>query len=218
MENGYDTQQICKKENREQTTHTQDPIQHRTEHTDTDHIQDTTTHHTNKNRWHILTYNKKIVHRIGNILKKQGLQIGYRTDNTILTKLRTQTTQTDKFNRSGIYELKCNTCQAVYIGQTCRNFKTRYSEHLRALKRHSSHSTFADHLVAHNHHPTKIETELKILKTSHSLYHKLTIEENYHIQKAIAEAKAVIDEYTTLCRGTFFKTLKELYKNDDSDT
>ena len=41
----------------------------------------------------------------------------------------------DKLDKSGVYKLTCQDCDAFYIGQTGRSFKTRYSEHVRVLNR-----------------------------------------------------------------------------------
>ena len=32
-------------------------------------------------------------------------------------------------NKSDVYKLNCNDCDAVYIGQTGRSFKKRHKEH-----------------------------------------------------------------------------------------
>lgn len=226
-ENGYDTNIIDKlnykiKAKLKGTTNTQKQTDQK-HNTTTQNINPLNTHTSNThtqeqksnittNKWHTLTYDNKATHRIGNILKKQGLKVAYRTDNSIQRKLKTTNTNTDKHNTSGIYQLTCQDCNSVYIGQTCRNFNTRYTEHRRALKS-NSHSTFAEHLINMNHKPTDINTDLKILKYSKSLPQKLTIEENYHIQKAIIERKEIINEYTALCNGTIFSALKELTEN-----
>jgi len=36
--------------------------------------------------------------------------------------------------KSGMYKLNCCHCNAVYVGQTQRNFEIRYKEHLSAIK------------------------------------------------------------------------------------
>ncbi|XP_049828734.1 uncharacterized protein LOC126267492 [Schistocerca gregaria] len=204
VENNYKTDIINKLNNkikRKQAVHTDNTADHTTQ--------------ANRGRWYTLTYNNKISHRIGNILKKQGIPITFRTNNTVQKRLRPDRKTADKFSNAGIYQLTCNSCQAQYIGQTSRNFRTRYTEHMRALKSDSTHSTFADHLMNKNHNPTNIENDLHILKNSNSLYQQLTIEENYYIQKAIVEGKNVINEYTTLCNNTLFTALRELAKDSE---
>ena len=67
----------------------------------------------------------------------------------------------DPINRSGVYMLECNDCEAIYIGQTGRSFKIRYSEHIKSLRQlqlsntpFDSTSSFADHLINDNHTPS----------------------------------------------------------------
>jgi hypothetical protein len=44
--------------------------------------------------------------------------------------------QTNKYTKSGIYKINCSDCNRYYIGQTGRNFQTRFKEHIQALKSH----------------------------------------------------------------------------------
>ena len=57
--------------------------------------------------------------------------------------------------------LECNDWEAIYIGQTGRSVKIRYSEHMRSLRQlqlsnspFDSTSSFADHLINDNHSPS----------------------------------------------------------------
>ena len=52
---------------------------------------------------------------------------------------------TNIYDRSGIYQLECPTCNMRYIGQTRRPFRTRYHEHLRDFKYNNYKSKFAQH-------------------------------------------------------------------------
>jgi hypothetical protein len=40
----------------------------------------------------------------------------------------------NKFEQCGVYKLNCNSCHKAYIGQTGRNFKTRFKEHIQDIK------------------------------------------------------------------------------------
>jgi len=66
-----------------------------------------------------------------------------------------------KEERSGVYEISCQDCDAKYIGQTGRNFQTRINEHFRSWVKHKSDSLFANHLLENNH--TFDPTKFKIL-------------------------------------------------------
>ena len=62
--------------------------------------------------------------------KKTNIESAFSTNNTVeklLSKKPEQTTNI--YDRSGIYQLECPTCNMRYIGQTGRPFRTRYQEH-----------------------------------------------------------------------------------------
>jgi len=52
----------------------------------------------------------------------------------------TNTTRTPPHNKPGIYQLKCNTRNLSFIGQTSHNLKTRYHEHIRYIKNNNAQS------------------------------------------------------------------------------
>jgi hypothetical protein len=69
---------------------------------------------------------------ITKIVKKSNIKITLTTNNTIGKLLTTkQEKTTNKYDKSGIYQLKCPTCDKKYIGQTGRPFKIRFQEHIR---------------------------------------------------------------------------------------
>ena len=49
------------------------------------------------------------------------------------------------------YEIKCNKCQYIYIGETSRNGYTRGREHLSALRKRDRESALYKHLVSEHH-------------------------------------------------------------------
>jgi len=61
-------------------------------------------------------------------------------------------------------------CQSFYIGQTGRSFKSRFREHIQALKSNNSttlKSNFAVHLLTQNHTYKNIEENLNIIEILH---------------------------------------------------
>ncbi|KAJ4438388.1 hypothetical protein ANN_14333 [Periplaneta americana] len=86
-----------------------------------------------------------------------------KTNNTLQKHLNTQTTQTNKYNNTGLYKLKCNTCNNFYIGQTGRSFQTRYKEHITAITKLQNTSTYAEHITNTNHTYRDINTDMEIL-------------------------------------------------------
>ena len=54
--------------------------------------------------------------------------------------------------KSGVYKLNCSFCNAVYIGQTFRNFDIRFKEHVRCYRyKHIEKSNYAKHLLENGH-------------------------------------------------------------------
>jgi len=46
----------------------------------------------------------------------------------------TAPTRLQERKKSGIYKITCKTCRKVYVGQTSRNLKSRFQEHIRYTK------------------------------------------------------------------------------------
>ena len=70
----------------------------------------------------------------------------------------------DKLNdqeKSGIYEIWCEDCDMVYIGQSCRSIKVRFEEHISKFRRkHFDTSANAAHMFHNKHDITIINLKL----------------------------------------------------------
>ena len=73
-----------------------------------------TTKQQNK-QWITFTYYSLLIGKITNLYKQTNLNLALRTANTIHQQLTEKPIST---NSSGIYELKYNTCNNAYIGQS----------------------------------------------------------------------------------------------------
>lgn len=99
-----------------------------------------------------LTFAPKITNKLKNTFKRQNLQIVYSTQNKLCTLFETTKDKIEKNEKSGIYEITCENCPAKYYGQTRRSVKTRYKEHLRAIKiKNIADSAVAVHAVNNKH-------------------------------------------------------------------
>ncbi|XP_071638462.1 uncharacterized protein [Temnothorax longispinosus] len=84
-------------------------------------------------------------------------------------------------NSNVVYKIFCRDCDASYVGQTCRQLKTRISEHRSHINRNSSsHSVITDHRI-HNDHEFDWDN-VKILDRER-YYHKRLISEVLHIKQ-----------------------------------
>jgi len=55
-------------------------------------------------------------------------------------------------NMNVVYKISCKTCDASYMGQTCRQLKTRISEHKNHVSRNTStHSVITEHRLQFKH-------------------------------------------------------------------
>jgi hypothetical protein len=54
--------------------------------------------------------------------------------------------QTDKYNKSGIYQMKCLDCPLKYTGKTGRTFHTRHKEHIQAIRNNNSNLGYTSHM------------------------------------------------------------------------
>jgi len=51
-----------------------------------------------------------------------------------------------------VYKISSKNCEASYVGQTCRQLKTRISEHKNHILRNTSiHSVITEHRLQFNH-------------------------------------------------------------------
>jgi hypothetical protein len=58
---------------------------------------------------------------------------------------------TDKYNKSGIYQMKCMECPRRYVGQTGRNFSIRYKEHTHDIRSNNSNTGYSNHVLNTGH-------------------------------------------------------------------
>lgn len=92
-----------------------------------------------------------ISYEIASILKK----IGYRAAFYTVSSLRSISQVKDSIpllDRNGVYRLSCNSCNAIYIGQTGRTLSCRINEHLTSWRKGIiGNSAFGNHLTAASH-------------------------------------------------------------------
>ena len=74
---------------------------------------------------------------------------------------------TQEYNKSGIYKLTCNTSKLSYIGQTSRNLKQRYQEHICYIRNDNPQSAYAQHILNNKHKYGSITDTMTLLKPEH---------------------------------------------------
>jgi hypothetical protein len=87
-----------------------------------------------------------------------------RTTNTTDQQLTKKPAQN---NPSGIYKLKCNTCNRAYIGQSERSIAVRHKEHVRYIRTNNPTSAYALHISNNKYDYGTAEETLQLLKSCH---------------------------------------------------
>ena len=104
----------------------------------------------------------------------------------------------------------------MYVGQTGRSFKTRYTEHIKALTQPLIKSNFAEHTFDTRHTFTNIDTNLEILHTLPK-GPKLNTTEQYEIYKHYEQSPTnLLNDHVHYKFHTLFDTIKHSSHNNIS--
>jgi hypothetical protein len=99
-------------------------------------------------QWVRFTYYSLLIRRVTKVFKQIGQKIAFRAASTIQQQLTQR--QACK-NPSGNYKLKCNTCNAVYVGQSGRAINVRHKEHIRYITTNNPMSAYEEHILQNRH-------------------------------------------------------------------
>jgi len=112
--------------------------------------------------WVTSTCLSPIIRRITNLFTHYNLNIAFRATNTIQQQLSEKPTNK---NSSGIYKLKCNICNNVYVGQSGRSINVRHKEHIRYIRTNNPLSAYALHILQNRYEYGTTADTLQLLKT-----------------------------------------------------
>jgi hypothetical protein len=145
-------------------------------------------------KWATFTFMSPNTRKVTNLFKQAGVKIAFRGTNTLARLVKTtNTTRTPPHNKPGIYQLKCNTYNLSYIGQTSRDLKTRYNEHIRYIKKNNPQSAYAQHILNNRHEFGTIQNTMTLLKPLHS-QHLLTTHEQLYIHYFHKNGKLISEQ------------------------
>jgi len=102
--------------------------------------------------WKTFTYGS-YANKIQRSFKKHSdIQIAFKSNTKLKDLLGNPKAKIKEEDRSGIYEIPCNNCNAKYIGQTKRKLKVRLKEHQAHFKNNQEEkSAMAKHCLQENH-------------------------------------------------------------------
>jgi hypothetical protein len=101
-------------------------------------------------------------------------------------------------------------CPLKYIGQTGRTFKTRYKEHIQAIRNNNSNSGYSRHILNTGHTYGSVIDTIKVLKTQRKGKHLNTLE-RYYIYKMRKNGIQIKDT----CIDTHNPIFKIIQKQND---
>jgi hypothetical protein len=134
-------------------------------------------------KWTVFTYTGKETKFITKLFKNTSIKPAFKTTNTLKKHLFPKRNIIDKYEYPGIYTLKCMDCPRQYIGQTGRNFKTRYyKEHTRDIHNNKSTSRYVQHIPKTRHASGNINDTMEIVKVKQKGLYLNTLE-NFYIYK-----------------------------------
>ncbi|XP_055837083.1 uncharacterized protein LOC129905590 [Episyrphus balteatus] len=111
-----------------------------------------------------MTYFPPITNKMHTKLKQQNIECVYSSNGKIKNMLGSTKDKSPIVNKSGIYEIKCGDCDAVYIGQTKRSIGVRFNEHSNHIKyNRPEKSSVAAHALTNNHFNVRLE-DVKLKK------------------------------------------------------
>jgi hypothetical protein len=151
----------------------------------------------NISKWATFMYIGRETRNITKIFKTTYLKIAFKTTNTIqnhLCNLKEPNHQKVSYQNSGIYQLTCKECNKKYISQTGRTFKTRYNEHINAIKSNKSTSRYAQHILDNQHSYGTIHDTMDIIRKTKKGQHMSTLE-RYMYKNKKTYHNILIDTY-----------------------
>jgi hypothetical protein len=116
--------------------------------------------------------------------------------------------RTNKYNKSGIYQIKCLVCPLKHIGKSGRIFHTIFKEYIQAVRNNNSNSGYSSGALNTGHIYGAVTDTMDIIRT-HKKGRKLNILEKYHIYK-ISKNRLHVNDTNIDTHNPIFRILQEI--------
>ena len=129
-----------------------------------------------------IPYIQGVLEAISRVLAEFDIHAYFKPANTIRSMVSHPKDRVLLLNKSGVvYEVECDCCNALYVGETKRTLESRLDEHWKAVQRGEVNaSALVEHAWNASHHVNWDSTE--ILGVSSWFYSRLALEE-IHIRR-----------------------------------
>lgn len=145
--------------------------------------------------------------KIAHAFKKAKIQVGFRTRKKLGRVLRhSLDVNSNKFRNSGVYKIACGSCDGIYVGQTGRDFVTRFKEHTYR----SNNSALGCHLKTKGHILPPMDESLKILHIEPKGRDLDILEDLEVYAHHKSKPESVINEQIASSRQWFFNIFDDL--------
>lgn len=136
--------------------------------------------------WGVINYIPGVSNKIRARLNKLGLKTTEVNKVGIGTLLSNNKGKSDRLSNSGIYQLSCNSCDVIYIGQSGRSIHTRMKEHMADIAHARTSTGFSTHCLETGHSMDSNRVELLHKADKGRM---LTLLEGLEIKKALFNGK-----------------------------
>jgi len=118
----------------------------------------------------------------------------------------------NKYEKCGIYQLICPSCNMKYVGQTGRPFKVRFQEHLRDFKYGNKKSKIAQNLLENKHSIGPMENIMDTIHITNNGRMMDTLEIYYIFR--VTKLNSQINDKFTVKPNIIFETIvhKDLHR------
>ena len=106
-----------------------------------------------------------------------------------------------------VYQLTCNICNLLYVGQTSRSLKIRFQEQIRYIRYNNPQSAEALHILQNQHEYGQINSTMTLLKPLNNPSLLLPYE-RYCIQSLHQEGKRIPEQSPGETNPLFQRSLK----------
>uniref|UniRef100_A0A8D9BBF2 Nicotine oxidoreductase n=1 Tax=Cacopsylla melanoneura TaxID=428564 RepID=A0A8D9BBF2_9HEMI len=131
-----------------------------------------------------IEYIGKDTKKIIKIFKQHNINVTTKSAKSVFNKIKNNPTNNQDITKnSGVYQISCKECNTSYIGETGRQFKTRFKEHHADYIHERRKSLYAEHFIQTEHTYNTPSENFKILRNVNK-YRKRKVLEELEISKA----------------------------------
>lgn len=127
-------------------------------------------------------YAAPLTNRLKEIYKKHKVDLVFASENKLKSLLLSTKDKIEILKKSGIYEIKCNVCGKIYIGQTRRQVSQRYKEHCAHIRYNRPEKSAVAKHVLKDLHSGLTELNVKLKKRVTKTYN-LDAWESFYMHK-----------------------------------